>query len=159
MDYLDLLGDPAYRHVLLNHLPIAGLAVAWLALACGLALRQRAITLLGLALVALTAGAALPVAQFGDAAYPAIYDALDGHGRAWLDHHAEVAETWLPLLLAAAAAAVLAAVIGAARPRLLGAASVLVLLLSAAALVGVATIARTGGQVQHPEFRLQATPG
>ena len=49
-----------------------------------------------------TAGAAWPVAQYGDAAYPAIYDGLDGHGRAWLDHHAEVAETWLPLLYATA---------------------------------------------------------
>ena len=56
MDVIDLLGDPAYRHMLLNHVPIVGLAVSLLALLAGVVLRQHAITLLGLVLVALTAG-------------------------------------------------------------------------------------------------------
>ena len=29
---LELLEDPAYRHVLLNHLPVTGLAVSWIVL-------------------------------------------------------------------------------------------------------------------------------
>ena len=36
---MDLLGeflrDPAYRHVVLNHLPITGLLVAWIVLVVG----------------------------------------------------------------------------------------------------------------------------
>ena len=34
---LELLADPAYRHVLLNHLPVTGLAVSFVVLASGAA--------------------------------------------------------------------------------------------------------------------------
>ena len=159
MDYLDLLADPAYRHMLLNHVPVVGLAVALVALAAGLVLRQRVAIFIGLALVMLTSGMAFPIAQFGDAAYPAIYDTLNGHGRAWLDHHAEVAETWLPLLLGNAALALLAIGLGTQKKQLLNPAAILVLLMTVGSLVAVSSIARSGGQIQHPEFRLQATPG
>ncbi|MBK6512508.1 MAG: hypothetical protein IPG06_25725 [Haliea sp.] len=78
------LGDPAYRHVLLNHVPIIGLFVAFLVLSTGPVLRQTAVLFIGLVLVALTAGASIPVANYGDAAYPVIYDRLDGAGQKWL---------------------------------------------------------------------------
>ena len=115
MDWMDLLADPAYRHILLNHIPVIGLIIAWVVLAVGLVLRQTTMLFTGLALIAVTAGTSIPVANYGDAAYPAIYDLLDGHGRDWLDYHAEVAETWLPLLYANSALAVTAIVIGWAR--------------------------------------------
>lgn len=158
MDVIDLLGDPAYRHILLNHLPIVGLAVSLLALLAGVVLRQHAITLLGLVLVALTAGSSLPVARFGDAAYPDIYDILDGHGRAWLDHHVDVAETWLPLLYANAVLAIVALVLGAVKRDLLLPSALLVVLVGAGALVSAGAIGSSGGRVQHPEFRLQDLP-
>jgi hypothetical protein len=158
VDYLDLLADPAYRHMLLNHIPIVGLALAIVALATGLLMRERVAIFIGLALVMLTTGMALPISRFGDAAYPAIYDTLNGHGRAWLDHHAEVAETWLPLLLANAAFALLAIALGTLKKQLLIPMGILVLLLGLGSLAGASSIARSGGQIQHPEFRLQATP-
>lgn len=158
MDFIDLLGDPAYRHMLLNHIPIIGLFVALVVLVTGLAARQTALLFTGLVLIALTAGASLPVANYGDAAYPAIYDSLDGYGRDWLDYHAELAETWLPLLYANAALAVIAIVLGRVRPRLLLWASVLVALFTLAGVGGAGVIARAGGKIQHPEFRLTDPP-
>ena len=155
---LDLLQDPAYRHMLLNHVPVIGLFVAFVVLTAGLATRQAALLFAGLALVALTAGASLPVARFGDAAYPAIYDTLDGYGRDWLDYHVEIAETWLPLLYANAALALLALIVGAARPRLLRWACVVVALATLAGLAGASAVAWAGGKIQHPEFRLSNPP-
>ena len=95
---MDLMADPAYRHVLLNHIPVIGLIIAWLILAVGLVLRQTVLLFTGLTLIAITAGISVPVANYGDAAYPAVYDLLNGRSRDWLDYHAELAETWLPLL-------------------------------------------------------------
>ncbi len=69
---IELLGDPAYRHVLLNHVPVIGLTVAFVVLTIGAVLRQTAILRTGLVLVALTAGVSIPVGIFGDDAYPAI---------------------------------------------------------------------------------------
>ncbi len=158
MDFLDLLTDPAYRHVLFNHVPVVGLAVALLVLACGLVIRERATTLLGLALVALTAGASIPVVNFGDAAYPEIYDTLDGYGRAWLDHHAEVADAWAPLLYATAGLALAGFAAGVLRRALLAPAAALVLVIALGALGAAALIASSGGKVKHPEFRIETLP-
>lgn len=158
MDYIDLLGDPAYRHMLLNHVPIIGLLVAFLVLSTGLVLRQTAVLFVGLVLVTLTAGASIPVANYGDAAYPAIYDTLDGAGQKWLDYHAELAERWVPMLIATAALAVLAIVVGVWRRPLLPWAVVLVALVTLAGIGGASIVARAGGQIQHAEFRVGDPP-
>ncbi len=155
---IDLLQDPAYRHMLLNHVPIIGLFMAFVVLTTGLVVRQSALLFMGLSLVMLTAGASLPVAQYGDAAYPAIYDTLDGHGRDWLDYHAELAETWLPLLYANAGLALAALVASIVRPGILLWASVLVALVTLGGIVGASVVARSGGKIQHPEFRLSDPP-
>jgi hypothetical protein len=158
MDFIDLLNEPAYRHLLLNHVPIVGLFVAFVVLIAGLAVRQSALLFTGLVLVALTAGATIPVASYGDAAYPAIYDALDGDGRKWLDYHAELAETWVPVLIANTALAVIAIVAGVLRHRLLLWAALLVALVTVAGLTGTMLVASAGGKIQHPEFRLSDPP-
>jgi hypothetical protein len=158
MDLMDLLGDPAYRHMLLNHIPVIGLFIALVVLITGLALRQAVLLFTGLALISVTAGASIPVANYGDAAYTAIYDSLDGHGRGWLDYHAELAESWLPLLIANAALAVMAIVVGIVRRPLLLWASVLVALATFAGLGGTIVVASAGGKIQHPEFRISDPP-
>ena len=112
----------------------------------------------GLALVALTAGTALPVVIYGDAAYPAIYDSLDGHGRDWLDYHSELADTWAPLLYANAVLALVALVLGIPRPSSLRWSSLLVALVTLAAITAASVVANAGGKIQHPEFRLTDPP-
>ena len=116
---LELLEEPAYRHVLANHLPVTGLAVAWVFLVVALVQRHRSTMLVALGLVALMAGSALPVATAGDDAYPFVYDALDGTGRAWLDHHLYLADRWVPILYANAVLALAAICIGVWRAQLL----------------------------------------
>ena len=109
-------------------------------------------------MIAVTAGTSIPVANYGDAAYPAIYDLLDGHGRDWLDYHAELAETWLPLLYANSALAVTAIVIGWVRLSWLRWASLTVALITLVGIGGVSLVAGAGGKIQHPEFRISDPP-
>jgi hypothetical protein len=158
VDVIDLLQDPAYRHMLLNHVPVIGLFMAFLVLATGLVVRQRALLFTGLVLIALTAGTSIPVVTYGDAAYPAIYDSLNGHGRQWLDYHAELAESWVPLLYFNTALAAIAIAVGLVHPRLLYWTSLLVALVTLAGIGGASVVASSGGRIQHPEFRISDPP-
>ena len=155
---MDLMADPAYRHVLLNHIPVIGLIIAWLILAVGLVLRQTVLLFTGLTLIAITAGISVPVANYGDAASPAVYDLLNGRSRDWLDYHAELAETWLPLLYANSALAIAAIAIGWARVRWLPWVCLVIALITLIAIGGVSIVANAGGKIQHPEFRISEPP-
>ena len=149
----EFLQDPAYRHVVLNHFPITGLLVAWVVLVAGLVFRRRETSRVGLALVAATAASALFVMSAGEAAYPAVYDALDGTGREWLDRHAALAGTWgrtLYLTLALALGALAASVW---RPAWAGPAAIATALSGALALAATGAIADAGGKVRHAAFR------
>ena len=149
----EFLQDPAYRHVVLNHFPITGLLVAWVVLVAGLVFRRRETSRVGLALVAATAASALFVMSAGEAAYPAVYDALDGTGREWLDRHAALAGTWgrtLYLTLALALGALAASVW---RPAWQAPSSIAVALAAAVSLAATAAIADAGGKVRHAAFR------
>ncbi len=155
---LELLDDPAYRHVLLNHLPITGLAVAWLVLAWALVEQRWSSLCCALLLVLLMSGSAQWVMSAGDDAYPFVYDALDGVGRDWLDHHTHLADRWGRLLIANAIVAALALTAGFFRERLRTPAATVVLVFTLAGLVAVFVIAEAGGKIRHPEFRLSDPP-
>lgn len=154
----ELLEDPSYQHILLNHLPVTGLSIALLVIGVGAALRQAAMLRLGLVLVALTAGSSVLVGISGDDAYPAVFDVLDGDGRAWLDYHTHLADTWILVLYANAALALVALGVGAARRALLLPCALVVMLVALAGLGTAGWIAEAGGKVKHPEFRLDDPP-
>ena len=155
---LELLESPAYRHVLLNHLPITGLGIAWLVLGWAMVERHWSSIGCGLVLVMLTSGSALAVMAAGDDAYPVIYDELDGPGRDWLDYHTHLADRWGRVLSANAVAAALALAAGVWRERLRTPAAAVVLVSTLASLAAVFVIAEAGGKIRHPEFRLDDPP-
>lgn len=150
--------DPAYRHVLLNHLPVTGLLIAWLVLAIGVLSRQSSSLYGGLGLVALTAGSAVPVVRAGNEAYPFVFGKLDGDGQAWLDHHTYLADTWSVVLYVNAVLAATAIGVGLWRRKLLWRSAAVVTVTTAASLVAVVAIADAGGKIKHPEFRLTYPP-
>lgn len=155
---IELMEDPAYRHVLFNHIPVTGLAAAWIVLVVGLVLRERVTLLAGLALVAIAAGSALVVIPAGNDAYPFVFGELDGDGQAWLDHHTHLADSWGFALYVTAGAAVVAFGLGLMKPELLLASAAGVTLAAAGSLVAVAVIADAGGKIKHPEFRVNYPP-
>ena len=155
---IEFLQDPAYRHMLLNHIPLIGLAIALLVLLAGLLLKQAAVMYLGLALTLASSAIALPVALAGDAAYTEIYDGLGGDGRDWLDYHVYLAERLLPLIYANAVLALVALVVGILRSAWLSPAVALIALVSCASVAGTVLVAEAGGKIKHPEFRWRDAP-
>ncbi len=155
---LELLEDPAYRHVLLNHLPITGLAVAWLMLAWTVLQRRWPSMVFALAVVGLISAAGLLVMSTGDDAYPVVFDSLDSFGQDWLDYHVVLADRFGHVLTANGILAGLAIAVGWFREPLRIAAGIVVLVSTLAALVAVTAIAEAGGMVRHSEFRLVDPP-
>lgn len=153
-----LLSQPEYVHVLLNHFPLIGLLVAVLALAAGLAARNRTAIFIGLALVALMALSAWPVSAYGEAGYDRVLSMADDDGQAFLRYHQMLAERWVFLYYLTAGVAALGFALGWKWPRLLTPISLLAILLAAASLSAGAFIAQAGGAVRHREFRQGPPP-
>ena len=153
-----LAENPAYRHVLLNHLPITGLLLAAGVLAWGL-FEDRWLSIgFGLALCLVTSASALLVMQSGDAAYPYLFERLDGHGQAWLDHHVFLAERFGRMLPANALLAAAALGIGVRRLAWRRRLAIGVLATTVVCLVAAAVIAEAGGKIRHDEFRTSNPP-
>ena len=153
-----LFEDPAYRHVLLNHLPITGLAVAACVLAFGIFEDRWQSIVVGLGLCLVTSGSAVLVMQSGDAAYPQLFEQLDGHGQAWLDHHVHLAESWGRLLPANAILAAIGLGVGQRRLAWRRRIGIGVLVTTLAALVAGSVVAEAGGKIRHSEFRSSEPP-
>src|SRR5438132_3720785 len=83
------LHQPEYLHVLLNPLPVYGLALGALALVIALALRSRRAQITALALVFISALSAWPVAEFGEQAYDIQVSQLNDTGAHWLNAHGQ----------------------------------------------------------------------
>lgn len=147
------LHQPEYLHVLLNPLPVYGLALGALALLIGIALRSRPAQITALVLVLLSAGAAWPVVAFGENAYDEAQMMADDAGQHWLDAHAQRATRakWVFYLTAIVAAMALA--IPWKFPKTALPLVLATLAFSVVSLGFGGWIAMAGGQVYHKEFR------
>jgi hypothetical protein len=151
--------QPEYVHVLLNPMPVYGLAAGALALVVALVLRSRPARVTALAVVILSALSAWPVFHFGEAGYDRVKAMSDAAGEAWLDEHMWRAEKAIAVFFVAAAAALSALVVPRKWPRAdvpLTAATLALVVLSL--VVGV-WIGFAGGQIRHREFRDAPPPG
>ncbi|MBV9490949.1 MAG: hypothetical protein JO069_14695 [Verrucomicrobia bacterium] len=148
-----MLPSPAYLHVLLNHVPLTGLAVASLGLLFSLALRNATAQVCALALVLICAAAAWPVYLTGKAAYRDVRRIADEPGMDYLDDHLDRADrftiAYLPATLLAVAGLVLPRFWPGIRPLL----GWLTLAGAMAALAAGIYIGEAGGRVRHSEFR------
>src|SRR5438552_10792313 len=86
------LRQPEYIHVLINPLPIYGLAMGLLGLIVAFFLRSRRAQIATLIVVLVSAASAWPVYEFGEQAYDRVLSLADEHGRGWLDEHRERGE-------------------------------------------------------------------
>ena len=77
---IENLSKPEYVHVLLNPLPVYGLAVGTLALIIALVSRSRAARATALVLVMVSAASACPVYYYGEAAYDRVKTMVDDAG-------------------------------------------------------------------------------
>lgn len=152
-EVFDVNADPAHLHVLLNHLPLTGLAVAVVVLLAGLLRRNRPWAVFGLGLVVLLAGSAWPVIQSGESSYVRVRELADEEGKVQLRRHMLLADRWGKLYYATAAVAALALLAAWKWPSGFRALAACAALLATVSLAAGAVISDAGGKIRHPEFR------
>lgn len=152
------LRQPEYFHVLLNPLPVYGLAMGWIGLLISVFLRSRPARIATLAVVLLSAASAWPVYEFGEQGYDRVLSMTDDDGHAWLDEHQHRAEDLIYFFYALAVLSAAAIALPMKWPRSSTPLAIAVLLLGAAAIGMGGYIGYAGGKIRHKEFRNVPAP-
>ncbi len=157
-NFIQSLSQPEYIHVLINPLPVYGLAIAVIGLIIALFQRSRAAQVATLALILLCGVVAWPVMHYGEAGKDIAISLSDEQGQAWLEAHEHRAEdlVWAFYVLAGlAAVAILAPMKWPKTSTMLAIAT----LLCSFAVLGIGGyIAYAGGKIRHREFRNEPAP-
>ncbi|MGZ5538352.1 MAG: hypothetical protein ACXWG0_07475 [Chthoniobacterales bacterium] len=155
---LEHFGNPEYLHVLLNPLPVYGLAVGLLGLIIALLTRTRAARVTALAIVFVSTISAAPVYHYGEAAYDRVLSMTDGDGRKWLEEHQRRGETLIYAFYAVAALAAGTLLSERFAPRASVVLALTTTVLAAATLGAGGYVAAAGGRIRHREFRYVPAP-
>ena len=150
--------QPEYIHVLINPLPVYGLAMAWLGLIVAIIMRSRGGQVTALTLVFISAASAWPVAYYGEAAEDRVLSLTDDDGEAWLTEHAHRADNLVYVFYALAIVAAAAIIAPKKWPKSAPALALATLILATASLGAGCYIAYAGGKIRHREFRNQPPP-
>ena len=152
------LRQPEYIHVLINPVPIYGLAMAWVGLIVSLFLGSRRAQIATLAIVLISAASAWPVYELGQQSYDRVLSMADSDGQAWLDEHRDRAEDLIYFFYALALLSAVAIVAPMKWPKSSMPLTLGVTLLGAIVIGMGAYIAQAGGKIRHREFRNEAPP-
>ena len=151
----DNLGRPEYVHVLINPLPVYGLAVSIIALIIALFTRKQPAIATALCLVTLSGLTAWPTYIYGEAAYDRVYAISDTAGSQWLEQHQARARKWIEVFYILAGFALVALIVQARWPATSLPLAGATLLLAVATLCIGGWIAYPGGRIRHSEFRFE----
>jgi hypothetical protein len=156
--FLKGLEQPEYVHVLLNPLPVYGLAVGLLALTIALALRSREARMCALILILIAAVSAWPVIHYGGQGYFRVKAMSDSEGEKWLDEHKRRGEQLMYAFYALAAIALISIVAEWKRAKAALPLTISTFVLAAGALGVGGYIGYAGGHIRHKEFRFELAP-
>ena len=152
------LRQPEYLHVLLNPVPVYGLAIALFGLIAATYLRSRGGQLTALVLIFACAISVWAVARQGDLAYNPVLSMADEDGQAWLKAHVHRADELVFLYYALAALAAAAIFVPKKWPRAARPLVFATMLLAFVSLGAGTYIAYAGGKIRHREFRNTPPP-
>ncbi len=147
------LRQPEYIHVLLNPLPLYGLALSLVGLVIAVILRSPPARIATLAIVFLSALSAWPVFEYGEQAYDPVLSMSDEPGQAWLNAHKARAAKFIYFFYGLAALAAVGLVAPLKWPKLSGLLAICVILLGTVVLGMGGYIGYAGGKIRHREFR------
>jgi hypothetical protein len=147
------LRQPEYLHVLLNPIPVYGLAIALFGLIAATYLRSRGGQLTALVLIFATAISVWPVMRQGDLAYNPVLSLADEPGQAWLKAHEHRADQLVYFYYTLAALAAAAIFVPKKWPRTARPLVFATMLLAFVSLGAGTYIAHAGGKIRHREFR------
>jgi len=157
-EILRALKQPEYLHVLINPLPVYGLAIALFGLITAMCLRSRGGEVTALVLVFVCAASAWPAAHYGEAAESGVLAITDADGQAWLKAHEHRAEDLIYVFYALAFVSAAAIFAPKKWPKTARPLVFLTLLLTVASLCAGGYIASAGGKIRHREFRSGPPP-
>jgi hypothetical protein len=150
--------QPEYLHVLLNPVPLYGLAIAFFGLVVATYLGSRGGQLAALILIFASTIAVWPVVSHGDQAYNRVLPLADEDGQAWLKAHVHRADQLIFLFYGTALISACAIFVPKKWPRT-AKPLVFVTMLGAILSLGAGTyIAHAGGKIRHREFRSAPPP-
>src|SRR3712207_1045544 len=147
-----------YLHVILNPLPVYGLAVGLLGLLIALFLRAPAARITALVIICISALAAWPVYQTGERSEDRVLPLLDDDGRQWLEEHERRGERLILLFYLAALLALSALLAERFAPRVAVSLAIATLVAAIASVTVGAYISAAGGRIRHREFRYVPPP-
>ncbi len=156
--FLKALQQPEYVHVLLNPLPVYGLAVGIIGLIVAMFLRSRPAQVTALILILIGGASAWPVAHYGEEAYDRVLSMADNDGQAWLEAHERRAEKLQYFFYVLAVLAAAAIFLPKKWPAIATPLAIATLLLALVSLGAGGYIAYAGGKIRHREFRLERPP-
>jgi len=147
------LRQPEYIHVLINPLPVYGLAMGLLGLIVAFFLKSRRAQIVTLIIILVSAASAWPVYEFGEQAYNRVLTMADEPGQAWLDEHKDRGEDLIWLFYTLAILSAIALLAPRMWPRSTTPLVIAVILVGAVTLGAGGYIAYAGGKIRHREFR------
>jgi hypothetical protein len=148
------LRQPEYVHVLLNPLPIYGLALGALALIVAMILKSRPAQITALIIIFIGAGSTIPVIHYGDAGYDTVDSQMSSdQADAWLDAHGQRALKSAKAFDALIALALIALFLPWKWPKSALVLNCLTLALTIVDFGLAGWIGYAGGQAMHREFR------
>ena len=150
--------QPEYVHILINPLPIYGLAMGWIGLIIAFFLQSRRAEIATLALVLISAASAWPVYEFGEEAYDRVLSMTDDDGHAWLDEHQHRADQLIYFFYVLAGLSAVAIAVPIKWPRTSTSLVLTTILLGGIVLGMGGYIAYAGGKIRHKEFRTEPPP-
>src|SRR5437899_1527819 len=152
------LNSPEYMHVLLNPVPVYGLAIGIVGLLLAVIARNRTGIVIALVLVFLSGLSAWPTYHYGEAAYDRVKAMADTAGDQWLDEHMARGEKLIYAFYVLAALAMVGMFAPMKWPRSSLPLAIATLAMGCATLGIGFYIAYAGGHVRHKEFRFEAPP-
>jgi hypothetical protein len=152
------LRQPEYIHVLLNPLPIYGLALGAIALIVAMILKNRRAHITALVIIFIGAGSTIPVVHYGDAGYDSVDSQMQDQADAWLDAHGQRALHAMPAFYALIALTLAALLLPWKWPKSALLLNGLTLTLTIVDFGLAGWIGYAGGQAMHKEFRAGMPP-
>ena len=156
--FLKGLEQPEYIHVLINPLPVYGLAMGVIGLIIGLVLRSREARAGAFALILIAAASAWPALHYGQQGYDRVKAMADSEGQKWLEEHKHRGEQLIYVFYALGALALVSIAVEWKRPKAALLLAITTLVLATVALGVGGYIAYAGGHIRHKEFRFEPAP-
>jgi len=156
--FLKGLEQPEYIHVLINPLPVYGLAMGLIGLIIGLVLRSSEARTGAFAVILIAAASAWPTLHYGQHGYDRVKGMADSEGQKWLDEHKHRGEQLMYVFYALGALALVSIAVEWKRPKAALPVAITTLMLATGTLGVGGYIAYTGGHIRHKEFRFEPAP-